>query len=272
MAENARDGYGAFCQPKFECGCCKMLVFRVCGVRQNLYVFSLYRNPDQDDKICDCLLASMAAVQAEDICASFLFVGDLNGHHQEWWGSTTTNDHGVVAFDFATVSGCNQLVVGPTHAHGGTLDLLMPDVHDLAQVAVVAPIDNSDHSSLSGISMAQVVPISCDSQKFFFKHQVNWNTVCCAIQDLPLCNICLADNPVKVLNEHLSQLVGRYVLKKVISVRNKDKPRFDDQWRHAFGLKQEAHLRWTHDHSRVNREVLVHCQARANETYSEASV
>ena len=25
-------------QPKFECGCCKMLVFRVCGVRQNLCV------------------------------------------------------------------------------------------------------------------------------------------------------------------------------------------------------------------------------------------
>ena len=39
----------------------------------------------------------MAAVQAEDICASFLFVGDLNGHHQEWLGFTTTNRHGVAA-------------------------------------------------------------------------------------------------------------------------------------------------------------------------------
>ena len=38
MAAYIRDGYGAFCQPKFECGCCKMLVFRVCGVRQDLYV------------------------------------------------------------------------------------------------------------------------------------------------------------------------------------------------------------------------------------------
>ena len=33
----------------------------------------------------------MAAVQAEDVRASFLFVGDLNGHHQEWLGSATTN-------------------------------------------------------------------------------------------------------------------------------------------------------------------------------------
>ena len=70
----------------------------------------------------------MAAVKDEDFRVSFLFVGDLNGHQQEWLGSTTTNRYGVAAFAFATVSGCDQLVVGPTHARGGTLDLLMTDV------------------------------------------------------------------------------------------------------------------------------------------------
>ena len=95
-------------------------------MRLNLYVISLFRNPDLDDQIFFyCLLASMAAVQAEDVRASFLFVRDLNGHHQEWLGSTTTNRHGVAAFDFATVSGCDQLVVGPTHARGAKLDLLI---------------------------------------------------------------------------------------------------------------------------------------------------
>ena len=46
----------------------------------------------------------MAAVQGVDICASFLFVGDLYGHHQEWLCSTTTNRNelqcGVVFFYF----------------------------------------------------------------------------------------------------------------------------------------------------------------------------
>ena len=56
----------------------------------------------------------MAAVQAEDVRASFLFAGDLNGYHQEWLGSATTNRHGVAAFDSATVSVCDQLVVGLT--------------------------------------------------------------------------------------------------------------------------------------------------------------
>ena len=107
MTAYVRDGFGAFRQPKFECGCCEMLVFRVCGVRQNFYVFSLYSNPDLHDRIFDCLLTSVAAVQAEDVRASFLFVGDLNGHHLEWLGRTTTNRHGIAAFDSATVSGCD---------------------------------------------------------------------------------------------------------------------------------------------------------------------
>ena len=102
-----------------------MLVFRVCGDRQNFYMHSLYRNPDQDDLIYGCLLTAMAAVQAADARASLLFMGDLNGHHQEWLGSTTTNRNGVAALDFATVSACDQLVIGPTHARVGTLDLLM---------------------------------------------------------------------------------------------------------------------------------------------------
>ena len=183
------------------------------------------QNPDLDDRIFNCLLPSMAAMQAKDIRASFLFVGHLNSHHQEWMGSTTTNSHGVAAFDFTTVSGFDQLVVRPTHECGGTLDLLMTDVPDLVWVAVVAPIGNSDYSSLSAvISMAQEVPNLCVSRKIFLKHQVNWNPVCGTIQDLPWHNIWLAENPVEVLNEQLSLIIGRYVPTKLIRVHNKDNP------------------------------------------------
>ena len=53
-------------------------------------------------------------------------------------------------------------------------------------------------------------------------------------------------------------------------MRSKNRPWFDDQRRHAVGLKQEAHLRWTRDRSRVNWEEFVRCQVGANETYTEA--
>ena len=118
--------------------------------------------------------------------------------------------------------------------------------------------------------MAQAVPNLCASRKVFLKHQVNWNTVCGAIQELPWCNIWLSDNPVEVLNKHCSLLVGRFVPTKVIRVRNKDKPWFDDQCRQAFGLRQQADLRWTRDRYRVNWEEFVRYQVRANESYSEA--
>ena len=87
--------------------------------------------------------------------------------------STTTKRHIVAAFDFAIVSGCDQLVVGQTHARGVTLDLLTTDIPDLVRVAVVAPIGGSDHFSLSAvISMAQAVPNLYVSRKVFLKHQV----------------------------------------------------------------------------------------------------
>ena len=86
-------------------------------------------------------------------------------------GSTTANRHGVAAFDFATVSGWDQLVVGPTHALGGTLDLPMTDVPDLVRVSIVESIGNSDHSSLSAVIwMAQAVPNLCVSRKIFLNH------------------------------------------------------------------------------------------------------
>ena len=83
------------------------------------------------------------------------------------------------------VSGCDQLVVGPSHAHGGTLDLLMTDVPDLVQVAVVAPIGNSDHSCRQSFRWLRKGHTQCVSRKGFLKHLVNWNTVCGAIRELP---------------------------------------------------------------------------------------
>ena len=134
-----------------------------------------------------------------------LFVGYLNGHHQEWLGSTTTNRHGVAALDFATASVCDQLVIGPTHARGGTLDVLTTDVPELVRVAVVAPLGRSDHSSLSiAISMAQAIPNLCVSRRVLLKLRVNWTAVCDAIFVLPLRSIWSADNPVERLKVHLS--------------------------------------------------------------------
>ena len=95
----------------------------------------------------------MAAVHVEDICASFPCVGDLSGHHQEWFGSITT----VMELQLLT-SQLSPVAISWLSAQPMNMvehDLLMTDVPDLVQVAVVAPIGNSDHSSLSVIAMAE---------------------------------------------------------------------------------------------------------------------
>ena len=68
---------------------------------------------------------------------------------------------------------------------------------------------------------------------------------------------------------HLSLLVECFVPTKVIRVRNKDKPWFNGDYRREFDLKQEAHLRWSCDRSRVNCDEFVQVQRRANEVYAE---
>ena len=64
-----------------------------------------------------------------------LLMSKLVEHDSEW-----SNLHGVAAFGFEIVFGCcDQFVVGPTHACGETLDLLMTDVPDLVRVGIVDP-------------------------------------------------------------------------------------------------------------------------------------
>ena len=95
----------------------------------------------------------------------------------------------------------------------------MTDVPDIVLVSVVAPIGNSDHPSLSAvISMDQAVSNLCVSRKVFLKHQVNFNVVCGAMQDLLWSNIYSAENLVEVLNQYLLLPVGCFVPTKVIRV------------------------------------------------------
>ena len=72
------------------------------------------------------------------------------------------------------MSGCDQLLVGPTPARDRTLDLVITDVSDLVGVAVIAPTGNSDHSyRLAVVSLAQATSNLCVSKIFFLKYQVN---------------------------------------------------------------------------------------------------
>ena len=69
------------------CNCHEAKLVWDCSRLNNLYIFSLYRNPDFNDSLYHCMLFSISDIQQEDGWkATLIFVKDLNAHHQEWLG------------------------------------------------------------------------------------------------------------------------------------------------------------------------------------------
>ena len=170
MALFVRSGLSVSRRERFECSCCEFMVAKIPGQRLNCYLFVVYRSPNTDDRVFDCLCEAMGSIQSVDPKSVFCFVGDFNCHHSEWLGSRITDAHGVAAFDFATVADCSQLVNGPTHRAGGALDLVLTNVPDLCNVHVHGNVGRSDHASLgvalnlspavAGFDVARRVPLN----------------------------------------------------------------------------------------------------------------
>ena len=92
----------------------------------------------------------MARVQSVDDKAVFVFVSEANAHHSEWLESVSPTDrHGRDALDFCNLSGCEQLVGGPTHIAGNRLDLVMTKMPDIVDMVVVTPLATSENCFVS---------------------------------------------------------------------------------------------------------------------------
>ena len=79
--------------------------------------------------------------------AELVVLGDFNGHHTEWLGSSRpTNSAGWAAYEFALVNGLTQLVSEPTYIPDivdrdpSLLDLLLTSHPDGYEVSVDAPL------------------------------------------------------------------------------------------------------------------------------------
>ena len=57
--------------------------------KQLLYVYALHHNPGHDSSLYDRIIYSMSRMQSVDDKAVFVFVGDINAHHSEWFESVS---------------------------------------------------------------------------------------------------------------------------------------------------------------------------------------
>ena len=83
---------------------------------------------------------------------------------------TATDNHGVAAQDFLTMSGCEQLIGEPTHQSGNRLDLVFADVTGIVFCGVSSPVGSSDHSLIKiNVEMDQIVPDVSFSRKVYIR-------------------------------------------------------------------------------------------------------
>ncbi|MEL7520149.1 MAG: reverse transcriptase family protein, partial [Cyanobacteria bacterium J06553_1] len=271
MAVYSRSGQPLYRQKSLECKCHEILCFKVYSKFYNTYVFALYRNPNHDDSIYDCILERIAMAQSQDSKASFVICGDCNAKHREWLNSNVTDQHGRSAREFSVSSACEQLINEPTHKDGNILDLVFTDIPGIVEAKVSEFVGSSDHCSLSiNVSVNQRIPRSTIEKRIWLKSRANWEAI---DQDYAALNISDAikdQSPVSKLNEMMRSISERHIPQRVIKIRTSDKPWFDENCRRAHHNKQTKYNIWRRNRSRENWNNFTEARREANGVYRDA--
>ena len=272
LAVYIRTGFCASMQKNHICECHEIQLVKITSRTNNFYIFSMYRNPDLDNSIFDCLLDSMFEIQGADRKASFIFVGDLNVHHQNWLVSVSNTDSaGIAALDFANLSGCDQLVQESTHRSGNCLDLLLTDVPQVVDVKVKPPLGTSDHCIVSfNLKLTFQIPDIRFERRVYLKERTDWCAVLRDVQSIRWGSIFRSPNPVDLLNDELVNIINRRVPQKIIRTRSKDKCWFNEDCRRALNDKQQAYHRWSRDKSDNHWREYIRLRSIAARAYNTA--
>ena len=272
MALYIRSGFNAQHITKFACTCHEVQLVKIPSRFNNFYIVSIYRNPDLGSELYDCLLLLMASIQSSDKKASFIFIGDFNAHHQDWLKSISpTNRNGLAALDFANLSGCDQLIDGPTHISGNCLDLLLTDVPGVIKSYILSPVGTSDHCAIACNVKLQInVPDITFSRKVYIKSHINWDNVRLDFMNIKWSEIFHSRCPVSSLNTCLTNIISRRVPSKIIRTRMKDKAWFNDDCRRAFNDKQSAYKLWKRNPTQICWNNYLYSRAEAQRIYSVA--
>ena len=105
---------------------------------------------------------------------SFLFVIDVNAHHEERLESSPINLNDRAARDFASSSGCEQMITEPTDIEGSVLDFVLTDVPDVVGVRVDSPVGTSNHRTVFIDVLEQHIPHLVCRQEVYLKNSVSW--------------------------------------------------------------------------------------------------
>ncbi|MEL7079479.1 MAG: reverse transcriptase family protein, partial [Cyanobacteria bacterium J06582_2] len=271
MAVYSRSGQPLYRQKSLECNCHEILCFKVYSKFYNVYIFALYRNPNHDDSIYDCISERIAMAQSQDSKASFVICGDCNAKHRDWLNSSITDQHGRSALEFSVSSACEQLISEPTHKDGNTLDLVFTDVPAIVEAKVSEFVGTSDHCSLSiSVRVNQRIPSATIEKRIWLKSRANWDAIEQEFAALNISDIIRNPSPIAKLNEMMLFIVERHIPRRVIKIRTSDKPWFNENCRRAQQNKQTKFNIWRRNRSHENWNAFAQARREANGVYHNA--
>ncbi len=116
----------------------------------------------------------------------------------------------VVLLLILLVSGCSQLVMGPSHLAGSQLDLVLTNVPDMVKVTTMAPLGTSHHFAISTqLDLRQNSPEYTVTKEVFLKGRVNWSFVREDVSHIHLGLMWSNPDLVSALNEELKRIISQ---------------------------------------------------------------
>ena len=131
--------------------------------------------------------------------------------------------HCRAAFDFASSSGYEQMVMEPGDIDGGVLDLVLTDVHNLVEVRIGSPIGTTGHGAIFlDVILEQSISHLLCRQKVYLKNSVDWELLRGDVKGLNWNNIIRSPWPTSTSNKALLCVIRNRVPKRMIMGRTAD--------------------------------------------------
>ncbi|XP_050709244.1 uncharacterized protein LOC126994048 [Eriocheir sinensis] len=167
------------------------------------YISAVYLSPNSINyvKFFNYLNSKVGHILTHSPFAEISILGDSNAHHQLWLSSSSTDQSGEQAYNFAVLNDLEQLVQHPTRIpdHLGDrpniLDLFFTSNSSAYSVKVCSPLGSSYHNLIYlSCPIAPVHPLDSPKKRCFYHlASVRWDDLRVYFSDFPWNDYCFQE-------------------------------------------------------------------------------
>ena len=143
----------------------------------------------------------------------------------------------------------------------------------ICRVSVEPQLGTSDHFSVSAkVQLNSPVPDFTISKRVHLMSRANWDAITAEVHSINWREIVTHASPADQFNSAVSTIISRFVPSKVIKLRSRDRPWFNENCRAAYHRKQTAFHRWTRNRTAEHWEAYRVARNAATVIFNRAEV